>query len=95
MKKVRIKKINVYSLGKILGLTYGFIGLILGGLLVLISLTSLIVSQISISEFIGMFIIVIAAPILYGVLGFVSGLTVAYIYNIVAGKCGGLEIETE
>jgi hypothetical protein len=32
-------------------------------------------------------------PFLYGVMGFVGGAIIAGVYNLVAGKIGGIEIE--
>jgi len=38
---------------------------------------------------------VIGFPILYGAMGFVFGAVFAWIYNVVAKRVGGIEIETE
>jgi hypothetical protein len=38
---------------------------------------------------------VIALPIIYGLIGFLSGLLMAGLYNLVTGLIGGLEIELE
>jgi hypothetical protein len=38
---------------------------------------------------------VVVLPVLYGVLGFVSGLVGALLYNVFAGVVGGLELELE
>ena len=37
----------------------------------------------------------IALPILYGVIGVVAGALIAWLYNVVAGFTGGLELELE
>ena len=37
----------------------------------------------------------IAMPILYGLFGLVSGALIAWLYNIVAGFTGGIEMELE
>ncbi len=84
LAKVIIKRIGVLSLGKILGILYAISGLIL-------SLISAIFPSIGL--FGGVF--VIAFPILYGIMGFVSGVATAFLYNVVAEKIGGLEIETK
>ncbi len=39
----------------------------------------------------GMFLIFM--PLMYAVLGFISGLLVALFYNVIAGMTGGLEVE--
>ncbi|PIN78795.1 hypothetical protein COV16_05560 [Candidatus Woesearchaeota archaeon CG10_big_fil_rev_8_21_14_0_10_34_8] len=91
-KKIKIKKICVLSLGKILGVLYAFIGLIIGAI---ISLVSVIFHSGSSSFFEGLFGIgsIIFLPVFYGVLGFLGGLISAALYNIVASWMGGLEIE--
>ena len=38
---------------------------------------------------------IIFLPILYGIIGFISGAIGAFIYNLVAGVVGGIEIEVE
>jgi hypothetical protein len=37
----------------------------------------------------------VLAPIIYGVLGFVAGTVVAYVYNVVARRIGGVAFELE
>jgi hypothetical protein len=38
---------------------------------------------------------IITLPIFYGVLGLISGIITALIYNVVTGFIGGLEIEVD
>ena len=38
---------------------------------------------------------IIALPIFYGILGFISSLIGAALYNLVAGWVGGVEIDTQ
>jgi hypothetical protein len=38
---------------------------------------------------------VIGFPLLYGVMGFIFGAVFAWIYNVVAKRVGGIEIETD
>ncbi|NNE98999.1 MAG: hypothetical protein HKN25_08255 [Pyrinomonadaceae bacterium] len=40
-------------------------------------------------------VVMIALPIIYGILGFVMGALSALVYNIFAGMVGGIEIEVE
>lgn len=39
--------------------------------------------------------IVIFVPLVYGVFAFIIGLLMAFIYNVVAGRIGGIEMEFE
>ncbi|HLC57396.1 MAG TPA: hypothetical protein VJH95_02395 [Candidatus Nanoarchaeia archaeon] len=92
---VKIKKIGVLSSGKLCGVLYALIGLIAGAF---ISLFAIILSMFSsdTSEMFGPLFgvgAIIFLPILYGTLGFVSGLLTALLYNLVASWVGGLEIE--
>lgn len=94
---MEIKRIGPKSLGKVLGLTYAVLGFI-GGLLFLVIF---LFSQNSADTTGGPppIIFGIAAPIfflfVYGILGFVMGITSAWIYNAAAKRVGGVEIETE
>ncbi|MCB1024319.1 MAG: hypothetical protein KDB79_08010 [Acidobacteria bacterium] len=40
-------------------------------------------------------VVMIAIPILYGIMGFIAGAISALVYNIFAGMVGGIEIEVE
>ena len=92
---VIIKRIGVGSVGKIFGSLYALIGLILG---IIISLISLIGGSLgvmlSVSTIFGMGAI-ITLPIMYGIIGFISGSIMAFLYNLIAGLIGGIEVETE
>ena len=94
---VKIKKIGVLSLGKILGILYAIIGLIMGIFFTLFALVGLVSSSGGLGTLRILFGVgaIILLPIFYGVLGFVSGILMAFIYNLVASWIGGLEVETE
>jgi hypothetical protein len=95
---VRVTRIGVLSAAKMYAVLMGFFGLIFGAILALVSLLGAGVaatsddggSALAFGLGIGA---VIALPIMYGLLGFISGLIGAWIYNVVAGLVGGLEIE--
>jgi len=91
----KIKEIGPLSCAKIFGVLYGLMGLIFGAIMSLFSL----VSSIALLDMPRMFGVlfgigaIIFLPLLYGVLGFISGLIMAYLYNIIASWVGGLEIK--
>lgn len=95
-----IRKIGVLSLAKIVGAIYCAMGLILGLLFSIATLFGGVASELaretaipkSIAMIFG-FGAIIAMPILYGILGFLMGAFAAFVYNIVAGVAGGLELE--
>jgi hypothetical protein len=96
-----ITKIGALSLGKVMGVTYALLGLLIGGCFALISLAGAGIASAAeeghgAPAFIGaMFGVgaVIFLPIFYGVMGFLSGLIGAVIYNAVAGMIGGVELD--
>ena len=96
-----ISKIGAMSLAKIMGVTYALLGLLIGGCFALISLAGAGLASASSDEggmpamFGAIFGVgaVIFLPIFYGLMGFISGLIGALIYNVVAGMIGGVELD--
>jgi len=105
MAEMTIRRFGVISVAKIYGLLTFVIGLIIGVIygLVLI-LFGAAMSAIApgreataggISTVVIGIIMMIAFPIFYGLLGFISGAIGALIYNAVAGIIGGIKLELE
>jgi len=99
---MRIKRIRIFSAAKALGFLYAIIGLIFG------EITALLSSQFQLNiphlsdEIMGIplhsalgLASLIVLPLVYGVIGLISGALLATIYNLTAGWFGGLEIEYE
>jgi len=93
---MELKKIGILSLGKIAGL-FGVIYGLLAGILVSVVYAKLeafpqmteqlgLISQLGYSS-------IIILPILYGIIYFISGIVTAFIYNLLAGWIGGIELE--
>jgi hypothetical protein len=96
MVKKFVRKIGVLSLGKIVGIVYAVIGLIFGAIITAASL--LIGSAMAAWGFEGDMFgtgAIIVLPIFYGVMGFIMGIVVALVYNLVAKSIGGLELDVE
>ena len=91
---VKVKRIGVLSLGKVFGLLYAIIGLIVGALFTLLS--SFLQAGVT-GVYGGLFGkgAIIYFPLLYGILGFLMGLLLAFLYNLIAKWTGGLEMEFE
>jgi hypothetical protein len=91
----RLRSINPVQLGIVLGVIYGVFGLIAG---LIIAMMGSITTPLSPSYFIvghvGYFAIV-AFPVGYFVAGFIGGIIVAALYNLVAGWTGGIEFTFE
>lgn len=90
-----VLKIDVISLGKILGAIYGIFGLIAGLFITLISLVGAAAlggnaGTLGVIFGIGA---IIFLPLFYGIMGFVVGALMAVIYNFVAQKFGGIKMD--
>jgi len=93
-----LKRIGVMSCGKLMGMTYAVMGLIFGGILALVSLAGIALPQppnagANPAPFFFGGAAVIIFPIMYGIGGFIGGIIMAAIYNVVASMVGGLELE--
>ena len=94
-----LRSIGVLACGKVLGILYALMGLIVGLVFALFSMAGVAANQqggnvaIPFMAF-GAGMIVIF-PVLYGVMGFIGGIIAAAIYNFIAATVGGLEFELE
>ncbi len=93
-----ITKIEILSMGKVHALILAFLGLIIGLLVGLIGAVvgSFAAAYGGIPAFLGAgfgILAIIVFPIMYGILGFLGGIIVAVLYNLVARWVGGIEIE--
>lgn len=94
-----IKKIDVGSAARVYGLTLGILGILIGIIYSLMFgwLSTFLDTESGLPPFvapgIGMLTSLIFMPIIYGIIGFVFGAVGAVVYNFVAKKFGGLEVE--
>ena len=100
-----IKKVGVLSVGKIFGVLYLALGLLVGVPLACFSLffSSLFATAGAqevealgaglVTGVGGLLIYGICIPLFYGVIGFIGGAIMAFLYNVVAGFIGGIELE--
>ncbi|MBW8782459.1 MAG: hypothetical protein JF599_11305 [Verrucomicrobia bacterium] len=97
----RLKKIAPLQLGKVLAITYGLLSLVMVPFFLLFSAVASLAPTAQsgpgmIPMMLGMGIgFLIIAPVLYAVMGFVTGVIGAFVYNLVAGWVGGIEVEVE
>lgn len=90
-----LKSVDVFSAAKVLGCMYAALGLIIGGLITLLSLAGANIGRGNAGPaalLIGAGAIVVV-PVFYGVIGFIGGAIMAALYNVIASVTGGLEIE--
>ncbi len=93
-----LKKVDPLSAGKICGIMYTIMGVVIGLIYALyFAGMGLLVTSMSGTEGTLMIIIgvvcIVAVPIIYGIIGFLSGLIGAAIYNLLARKIGGIKLE--
>jgi hypothetical protein len=93
MTNVSITKLNSFSLGKIIALVAGISGFFFGFSWILLMGSQAI--ELGTRELMIMLAMVLIIPIIYGIIGFITGLIAAIIFNAVSGYIGGLEMEIE
>ena len=98
--ELKVRKVGVVSLGKVVGATDALIGLIFGAILSLFSVIGAGFASAAGDDnaFVGMIFgvgAIILLPIFYGIFGFLGGMLVALIFNVVSGIVGGLELEVD
>ena len=93
-----IKRIGPLSLAKISGTLYAVLGLAFGAIFSVASLAGGLGSNTPEGAGLGALLgagAIVAFPVLYGGLGFVMSLVVAWLYNILAGAVGGIELDVQ
>ena len=99
MKKLRIRKINVLSAGKVAGVIYLIIGVFIGLIFSVVPRMGYGMMGTGYGSAFGSMMYggaaIILFPILYGVGGFLAGIIGAFLYNLIAGWIGPIEIETD
>ncbi len=92
----RISSVGVLSCAKMLGVLYGCMALLFIPIFLIGGLAGMASQQTN--GAIGgavMLVCGILAPFLYGAIGFVFGAIGAWIYNLIAKRLGGIEIQLE
>ncbi len=97
-----LQRIGAFSCAKLMGALYALLGLIIG---IFFSLFGLLGAAAGLSGggedaaagalFGALFGVgaIILMPVIYGLMGFVGGLIMAWLYNLVARLTGGIELE--
>ena len=91
-----IKRFGPVSCAKIIGTLYAILGICVGAVFSLGSLIGGFTSSegAGLGALIGIGAIVVF-PVLYGGVGFVATLVGAWLYNVVAGLVGGIELDLQ
>jgi hypothetical protein len=85
--KVKLRRIGMLSLAKLQAVLLALMGLIFG-----IFYTIIGASFLGVGFGLGLFFIIVF-PILYAIGGFIIGIITAFLYNLVAGWVGGVEMD--
>jgi hypothetical protein len=94
--KRRLKSIAPLQLGKILSILYGALGLLIVPVFLVMALVTPQMPESQRAGFAAFGIgFALLAPVLYGAMGFITGVLGAAIYNLVAKWVGGIEVEVE
>jgi hypothetical protein len=91
---VQLKQVGVLSLAKVSALVHGAIGLLFVPLLLIVGgIMATVVPGAQ--KAVGGIVIVeaLVIPFFYAGVGFLLGAFVGWIYNFIAGKIGGIEVE--
>jgi len=98
-RNVCIKRIDVMSCGIMLGALYTILGLVVGAVVFLFSLVGVAIGggggDAVMGGLIGGIGAIIIAPLFYGAMGFILGIIMAVLYNLVAGIAGGIRMDLE
>ena len=93
-----VRRIGPLSCAKIAGALYAAMGLIIGAFFSIAAIVGgFAAADSGEAAFAAIFGVgaVVLLPLFYGALGFVTTLIAAWLYNVVAGVVGGIEIQTQ
>ena len=93
-----ITRVGPTSCAKIAGTLYAILGLLMGGVFSLVALAGGFGPNSSERGALGAIIgvgSVIVFPVCYGAIGFVASLIGAWLYNILAGMVGGIQLDVQ
>jgi hypothetical protein len=95
--RYQLKRIHPASTGKVFGLFMFGLTLLFAPLIIIMALFTLLTNHgaQSIWSPILMMVAALVVPFIYGAMGYLQGLLIAWVYNLVARTAGPLEIELE
>jgi hypothetical protein len=91
----KIRRVGPLSVGTTLAAIYAAMGLLLLPFLLIAGVLGALADEAGEAAGAGIVVVALAIflPIIYGVFGFISGLIVGALYNLIAGWTGGIEVE--
>jgi len=96
-RRLHIRRIDPLSAGKVLGLIYALISLVVGLFFSMFAIFGMAMGggDAVVGGLVTGLGAVVILPLVYGILGFLGGVFAAFLYNVVASMAGGIELETE
>jgi hypothetical protein len=91
-----VNRIGPFSLAKLAAALYAILGLIFGALFTLFGMAGFMASGGEGGGMMGAIFgigAIVILPIVYGCLGFIGSLLMAFLYNVIAGMVGGVELD--
>jgi hypothetical protein len=89
-----LKRVDVISVGKIMGLVYGFLALVFVPFILIAMITGLYgQTATGVGAGVVAIVLIIMVPVLYGGIAFVVGCVAGLVYNFIAGKFGGVKFQ--
>ena len=82
-----IRAVRIISVARVVGILYGLMGLLLVPVFLIVPAGS------GLPRGVMGIIFAVAMPVIYGFMGFALGALLAWIYNLVAGLWGGIELD--
>lgn len=101
MKSITVTKVGTLSIGKLFGTVNLIVAMAIGIVAAIVSIVTYISTANDgfFAEFIGALAIAVTALLLYPLVafafGWLYGVLVAFIFNVVIGVSGGVELETQ
>ena len=93
---MKVKRMNILSVGKVACILYAFFGLLVGACVTLASLMGVpvIKAEDGTASPLGVWAVILF-PILYAIGGFLSGILTSLFFNLASKWAGAIEIEIE
>lgn len=91
-----LKSVDVWSCAKVAGIFYGCAGLLaIPMALIAIAASAASPQPMGVPGAVGVVLLAIFAPLLYGLLGFLLGALSAWLYNVAAKYVGGIRLQVQ
>jgi len=96
---MQLRSVGVLSVAKMMGAIYGLLGLLFLPIFLIAGAAGLMGGgdnkMAGAAVGVGMIVMAILMPLIYGAMGFVCGAIGAFLYNFLAGRLGGIEMNLQ